>query len=69
MAHIGIELRVGPADAGAVVDLAQYTHFHTFYTETPLQKTQRISFSKLLKSLRALHLLPTATGLDFLNVA
>jgi 7-cyano-7-deazaguanine synthase in queuosine biosynthesis len=69
MAHIGIELRVGSSDSGAGVDTADYKRFYTFYTEDLQQKQNRISFSKFLKSLRYLHLLPSATGLDFLNVA
>ncbi|MBD2767174.1 hypothetical protein IC235_04605 [Hymenobacter sp. BT664] len=69
MAHVGIELRVGPQDAGAGADTTSFAQFYTFYTEDPAHKVQRVSFSKLLKSLRRLHLLPTATGLDFLNVA
>lgn len=69
MAHIGIELRVGPQDTGAGADATSFARFHTFYTEDPAHKTTRVSFSKLLKSLRRLQLLPTAAGLDFLNVA
>lgn len=69
MAHIGIELRVGVQDSGSGVDTAPFDRFYTFYTEDPAHTTHRISFTKLLKSLRRLHLLPTATGLDFLNVA
>ena len=69
MAHIGIELRVGPQDLGSGVDTTPFERFYTFYTEDPAQQANRVSFTKLLKSLRKLHLLPTATGLDFLNVA
>lgn len=49
--------------------MASFALFHTFYTEDQAHKANRVSFSRLLKSLRHLHLLPTSTGLDFLNVA
>ena len=69
MAHIGIELRVGLQDQGSKTNTNSFARFYTFYTEDPAHKTHQVSFSKLLKSLRRLHLLPTATGLDFLSVA
>jgi len=69
MAHIGIELRVGPQDAGSGADTDSFARFYTFYAEDPAHKAHRVSFSKLLKSLRRLQLQPTTTGLDLVTVA
>lgn len=69
MSHIGIELRVSPQDEGSGVDTTFYDRFYRFYVEDPAHKSTQISFTRLLYSLRKLRLLPTNTGLDFLNVA
>ncbi|PMD87482.1 hypothetical protein BWI97_25745 [Siphonobacter sp. BAB-5405] len=69
MATIGIELRVGPNDQGAEINSADFNRFYTFYAEDSTQSSNRVSYSKLLKSLRKQRILPSEAGLDLLNVA
>ncbi|WP_276499866.1 Qat anti-phage system QueC-like protein QatC [Pontibacter litorisediminis] len=69
MPQIGIELRIGNHDEGALVEHDQFSAFYTFHIQNTEQKDQRISIKNLLKELRRLKLNPSLEGLDLLSLA
>lgn len=69
MPQIGIELRIGNHDEGALVEHDLFSAFYTFYIQNTAQKEQGISIARLLKELRRLRLNPSLQGLDVLAIA